>query len=213
MTLHDSPKFANPSSLNHQALSGQISPSDTAIAVYGGRELQPNRGTPLNLDWVNAVRVNTSAVERRAQTIGTRRTVKKDWQAAWLLRAITCMDLTTLSGDDTDERVRRLCAKARQPIRKDLVETLGIGELGVKVAAVCVYHTFIETALHALEGSRVHVAAVSTGFPAGLSPLAERVAEIRRSVEAGAHEIDVVITRAHVFGGHWQALYDEVAAF
>ena len=123
------------------------------------------------------------------------------------------MDLTTLSGDDTGERVRRLCAKARQPIRQDLVQKLGIEELGIKVGAVCVYHTFIETALIALEGSGVRVAAVSTGFPAGLSPLAERVAEIRRSVEAGAHEIDVVITRGHVFGGRWHALYDEVAAF
>ncbi len=168
---------------------------------------------PLDLDWVRDVRVNTSAVERRAQSLVARRTVKKEWQAAWLLRAITCMDLTTLSGDDTDERVRRLCAKARYPIRHDLVEKLGIAELEIKVAAVCVYHNFIETALHALEGSPVHVAAVSTGFPAGLSPLTERVAEIRRSVEAGAHEIDVVITRAHVFGGQWQALYDEVAAF
>jgi deoxyribose-phosphate aldolase len=157
--------------------------------------------------------VNTSAVERRAQTQIARRTVKKEWQAAWLLRAITCMDLTTLSGDDTDERVRRLCAKARHPVQQDLVQKLGIEELEVKVAAVCVYHVFVETALHALEGSGIHVAAVSTGFPAGLSPLAERVAEIRRSVEAGAHEIDVVITRAHVFGGRWQALYDEIAAF
>src|SRR5271167_4219743 len=183
------------------------------LATLDGRPLLSNRGMPLNLDWVKQVRVNTSAVERRAQTHVTRRTVKKDWQAAWLLRAITCMDLTTLSGDDTDERVRRLCAKARQPIQQDLVQKLGIEELGVKVGAVCVYHTFIETALHALEGSGISVAAVSTGFPAGLSPLAERVAEIRRSVEAGAHEIDVVITRAHVFGGRWQALYDEVAAF
>src|SRR6266481_6355634 len=213
MTLHDSPKFANPSSLNHQALRGQISPSDTAIAIYGGRELQPNRGTPLNLDWVNAVRVNTSAVERRAQTIGTRRTVKKDWQAAWLLRAITCMDLTTLSGDDTDERVRRLCAKGRQPIQQELLEKLGVESLNIKVAAVCVYHTFVETARRAIEGSGIHVAAVSTGFPAGLSPLEERIGEIRSSVEAGADEIDIVITRAHVFGGRWQELYDEVAAF
>jgi deoxyribose-phosphate aldolase len=123
------------------------------------------------------------------------------------------MDLTTLSGDDTDERVRRLCAKAKQPIQQELVQKLGIEKLGIKVAAVCVYHTFVETALAALEGSGVRVAAVSTGFPAGLSPLAERVAEIRRSVDAGAQEIDVVITRAHVFGGRWQALYDEVAAF
>jgi deoxyribose-phosphate aldolase len=186
---------------------------DTSIAELAGRHLLRNTGIPLDLNWVNDVRVNTSAVERRAQTHVTRRTVKKDWQAAWLLRSITCMDLTTLSGDDTDERVRRLCAKGRQPIRQDLVEKLEIAELDIKVAAICVYHSFIETALHALEGTRINVAAVSTGFPAGLSPLAERVAEIRRSVEVGAHEIDVVITRAHVFGGKWQALYDEVAAF
>jgi deoxyribose-phosphate aldolase len=187
--------------------------ASNTIATLTGRPLLSNSGIPLDLHWVQAVRVNTSAVERRAQTQVARRTVKKEWQAAWLLRAISCMDLTTLSGDDTDERVRRLCAKARQPIQQDLVEKLGIEELGIKVGAVCVYHTFIETALYALEGSGVHVAAVSTGFPAGLSPLAERVAEIRRSVEAGAHEIDVVITRGHVFGGRWQALYDEVAAF
>ena len=190
-----------------------ISPSDTAIAQYAGRDLEPNRGIPLNLDWIDAVRANTSAVERRAQTLLTRRTVKKEWQAAWLVRAITCMDLTTLSGDDTHERVRRLCAKARQPIQQELAQKLGVKSLGVKVAAVCVYHTFVETARRALEGSGIHVAAVSTGFPAGLSPLAERINEIRRSVEAGADEIDVVITRAHVFGGRWQALYDEIATF
>ena len=187
--------------------------SEQSIATLAGHDLLRNSGMPLNLDWVREVRVNTSAVERRAQSHVARRTVKKEWQAAWLLRAITCMDLTTLSGDDTEERVRRLCAKARQPIQQELEQKLGIEELGIKVAAVCVYHTFVETALHALEGTGVHVAAVSTGFPAGLSPLAERVAEIRRSVEAGAQEIDVVITRAHVFGGRWQALYDEIAAF
>jgi deoxyribose-phosphate aldolase len=187
--------------------------ASNAIATLGGRSLLTNSGIPLDLNWVRDVRVNTSAVQRRVQTQVARRTVKKEWQAAWLLRAICCIDLTTLSGDDTDERVRRLCAKARHPIQHDLVQKLGIEELGIKVGAVCVYHTFIETALNALEGSGVRVAAVSTGFPAGLSPLAERVAEIRRSVEAGAHEIDVVITRAHVFGGRWQALYDEVAAF
>jgi deoxyribose-phosphate aldolase len=183
------------------------------IATICERSLQPNSGIPLDLHWVREMQANTSAIERRVQSQVARRSVKKEWQAAWLLRAITCMDLTTLSGDDTDDRVRRLCAKARRPIQHDLVRKLGIEELEVKVAAVCVYHTFIETALHALEGSGVRVAAVSTGFPAGLSPLAERVAEIRRSVEAGAHEIDVVITRGYVFGGRWQALYDEVAAF
>lgn len=197
--------------------AGQIAARDaypsTSIASLNGLSLLSNTGIPLDLHWLQEVRVNTSAVERRAQSQVARRTVKKEWQAAWLLRAISCMDLTTLSGDDTDERVRRLCAKAKQPIQQELVEKLGIASLGVKVAAVCVYHTFVETALSALEGSGVHVAAVSTGFPAGLSPLAERVAEIRRSAEAGAHEIDVVITRGHVFGGRWQALYDEVAAF
>ena len=184
-----------------------------AAVKLGDAELKPNRGIPLNLDWVENVRVNTSAVERRAQTLVTRRTVKKDWQIAWLLRAITCMDLTTLAGDDTDQRVRRLCAKGRQPLQQELIQQLGIESLQIKVAAICVYHTFVESAVKALQGSGIHVAAVSTGFPAGLSPLDERVAEIRRSVEAGADEIDVVITRAHVFGGQWQALFDEIATF
>ncbi len=207
---HGYPNLARKS--GSDAVSREQQSSNT-ITTLAGRSLLSNSGIPLDLNWVQEVRVNTSAVERRAQSQVARRTVKKEWQAAWLLRAITCMDLTTLSGDDTDERVRRLCAKARQPIQHELAQKLGVEELGIKVGAVCVYHTFIETALHALEGSGIHVAAVSTGFPAGLSPLAERVAEIRRSVEAGAHEIDVVITRGHVFGARWQALYDEVAAF
>jgi len=191
-----------------QSVSGQA-----AIATLSGLPLHPNRGTSLNLDWVESVRVNTSAVERRAGTLVTRRTVKKDWQIAWLLRAITCMDLTTLSGDDTDERVRRLCAKARQPVQQELLDQLGVRDLHIKVGAVCVYHLFVETAVKALQGSGIPVAAVSTGFPAGLSPLEERIAEIKKSVEAGAQEIDVVITRAHVFGAQWQRLYDEIVAF
>jgi deoxyribose-phosphate aldolase len=185
----------------------------SVAAELNGRPLAPNRRMPLNLEWVEEIRANTSAVERRASTIGTRRTVKKEWQAAWLLRAIACMDLTTLSGDDTADRVRRLCAKARQPLQESMVKALGIEDLNLHTGAVCVYHTFVETAVRALEGSGIPVAAVSAGFPAGLSPLAERVAEIHRSVEAGAQEIDIVITRAHVFNGDWQALYDEVAAF
>ena len=196
-----------------RAAQDRLSSADSALAHLRGRPLDANRGVPLNLDWIEDVRVNISAVERRAQTLVTRRTVKKDWQAAWLLRAISCMDLTTLSGDDTDERVRRLCAKARRPLQHEFVAKLGIESLDLKVAAVCVYHVFIETARRALEGSGIRVAAVSTGFPAGLSPLTERVDEIRRSVEAGADEIDVVITRAHVFGAKWQALYDEIASF
>ncbi len=188
-------------------------PARAAIALLNGRPLAPNRGTSLNLDWLEQVRVNTSAVERRAATLVTRRTVKKDWQIAWMLRAITCMDLTSLSGDDTEERVRRLCAKARQPVQREIVEKLGIESLNIQVGAVCVYHHFVATAKRALEGSKIPVAAVSAGFPAGLSPLEERINEIRRSVEAGADEIDVVITRAHVFGGAWQKLYDEIVAF
>jgi deoxyribose-phosphate aldolase len=194
-------------------VGGDARRSEGTMAKLNGQELAANRGTSLNLDWVQQVRVNTSAVERRAATLTTRRTVKKEWQIAWLLRAITCMDLTTLSGDDTEERVRRLCAKARQPVTAELVEKLGIAELRLRVGAVCVYHLFVETARRALEGSGIPVAAVSTGFPAGLTPLEERIAEIRRSVEAGAQEIDVVITRARVFDAEWQRLYDEIVAF
>lgn len=178
-----------------------------------GRALATNTGVPLDRDWVDSVRVNTSAVERRAATLVARRTVKKDWQIAWLLRAVRCIDLTTLSGDDTDERVLRLCAKARYPVSEKVRATLGIEELPLEVAAVCVYHRFVATARRALEGSGVRVAAVSAGFPAGLTALPEQLAEIRRSLEAGAQEIDVVITRAHVFAAEWQRLYDEVSAF
>lgn len=167
----------------------------------------------LELDWVQEVRVNRSAVERRAATIGKRRTVKKSWQAAWLLRAVTLMDLTTLSGDDTPGRVRRLCAKARQPVRPDLLSALNADSLRIRVAAVCVYHAMVPTAVEALAGSGIPVAAVSTGFPTGLTPFETRLAEIRASVEAGAEEIDIVITRAHVLTEDWQALYDEVKAF
>ena len=178
-----------------------------------GERLERNPGTQLDLDVVRAIRVNRSAVERRAATIPTRRTVKKQWQAAWLLRAITLMDLTTLSGDDTPGNVRRLCAKARRPLREDLEDALGVGDLGITVGAVCVYHSLVATAVDALRGTDIPVAAVSTGFPAGLSPFEQRLAEIPASVNAGAREIDIVITRAHVLTGNWQALYDEVKAF
>jgi deoxyribose-phosphate aldolase len=175
--------------------------------------LERNPGMPLDLDRVRAIRVNRSAVERRAATMGTRRTVKKQWQAAWLLRAITCIDLTTLAGDDTPGNVRRLCAKGRKPLRDDLVEALGVRDLDIKVGALCVYHSLVPTAVEALEGSGIPVAAVSAGFPAGLSPLAQRVDEIRASVAAGAREIDIVITRGHVLTGNYAALYDEVKTF
>lgn len=175
-------------------------------------QLSRNPGMPLELEWIEAACVNRSAVERRAATVVTRRAVKKQWQAAWLLKAITCIDLTTLAGDDTAGRVERLCAKARQPVRKEiLAELLPSGS--IQVGAVCVYHEMIETAVEALGGSGIPVAAVSTGFPAGLNPLPLRLEEIRASVEAGAAEIDIVISRRHVLTGNWQALYDEVRAY
>ena len=167
----------------------------------------------LDLDTVRAIRVNRSAVERRAATIPTRRTVKKEWQAAWLLRAITLMDLTTLSGDDTPGNVRRLCAKAMRPLKPELEDALGVQELRVRVGAVCVYHALVPVAVDALATSGIPVAAVSTGFPAGLNPLDQKLGEIRASVAAGAKEIDIVITRANVLTSNWNALYDEVRAF
>jgi deoxyribose-phosphate aldolase len=189
---------------------GLVSPSTAAPLDVPVAPRNP--GVPLELEWVEEVRVNRSAIERRAATLRTRRTVKKEWQAAWLLRAVTLMDLTTLAGDDTPGRVRRLCAKARRPVRLELLEAMGADKLPIRAAAVCVYHTFVTTALESLEGSGIPVAAVSTGFPAGLSPFEQRIAEIRASVAAGAEEIDVVITRAHVLTENWRALYDEVRA-
>jgi deoxyribose-phosphate aldolase len=166
---------------------------------------------PLDLAPVEDVKVNRSAVERRAATLSTRRTVKKEWQAAWLLQAVRTIDLTTLSGDDTPGTVKRLCAKARQPIRSELLEALKIQP--ITTGAVCVYHAMVSTAVEALEGSGIPVAAVSTGFPAGLNPFKQKIEEIEASVKAGASEIDIVISRQHVLTQNWQALYDEVKAF
>ena len=170
-----------------------------------------NPGMDLDLNWVRAVQANRSAIERRAGTLPDRRSVKKDYQAAWLLKAITMIDLTTLSGDDTVGRVRRLCAKARQPVASSTLQALDMPP--ITIGAVCVYHDMIETAVNALEGSGIPVAAVSAGFPAGLSPFHLRVAGIKESVKAGAEEIDIVISRRHVLSGDWQALFDEVKAF
>lgn len=170
-----------------------------------------NPGSALDLDWVMRATANRSAIERRAATLPARRSVKKDHQAAWLARAVSCIDLTTLAGDDTVGRVRRLCAKAKQPVRADLLEAIGLPDL--TVGAVCVYHDMIAPAVEALEGSGIPVAAVSTGFPAGLSPFHLRVQEIKESVAAGAAEIDIVISRRHVLTGNWQALYDEMRTF
>jgi deoxyribose-phosphate aldolase len=174
-----------------------------------------NPGMALDLDWVMGARVNRSAVERRVATLPGRRSIKKEWQAAWLLRAITCIDLTTLSGDDTPGRIRRLCAKAKQPLRPDMLSALGFNDDGPKitVGAVCVYPSRVREAVEALHGTGIPVASVATGFPAGQTPLPQRIAEIEQAIEAGAKEIDVVINRTHVLTGDWRALYDEVRQF
>ena len=170
-----------------------------------------NKGIDLDLDWISSIQANTSAIERRASSIASRRSVKKQHQAAWLLQAIKCIDLTTLSGDDTAGRVKRLCAKAKNPISSKLLEDLDLDN--ITVGAVCVYHDMIEAAVSKLKGTRIPVAAVSTGFPAGLSPLPLRIAEIEYSVSAGASEIDIVISRRHVLTQNWKALYEEVKDF
>jgi deoxyribose-phosphate aldolase len=189
----------------------------TALGASGTavRHAMParNPGTPLDLGVLTRTRINRSAVERRAATMGTRRTVKKQWQAAWLLRAVSVIDLTTLAGDDTPGNVQRLCAKARQPVRDDLLQALGMAGKGLHVGAVCVYHARVPDAVEALRGSGIPVAAVSTGFPAGQTPLDLKLQEVRRSVEAGASEIDIVISRSQVLTGDWRGLYDEVRAF
>ena len=169
-----------------------------------------NPGTELDCTSFADVAVNLSACERRAATLLNRRSVKKAHQAAWLLKALTCIDLTTLAGDDTEQRVRRLARKARNPLRADLLETLGLADDPPVVGAVCVYPTMVAAAKAALEGSGIPVASVATGFPAGLAPLELRLQEIAYACEQGADEIDVVITRAQVLSGDWQALYDEI---
>ncbi len=172
-----------------------------------------NPGMAFDVDIIDALKVNRSAAERRVATLPGRRTVKKEWQAAWLLKAVSCIDLTTLAGDDTRGRVHRLCAKARQPVRQDLLDAMGVGDLKLTTGAVCVYHNMIAPAVEALEGTSIPVAAVSTGFPAGLSPLAARIMEIEASVAAGAREIDIVIDRSHVLTGNQRAVYDEMRLF
>ncbi len=187
--------------------------ADTQGQKVDHQTLARNAGTQLDLSLVEAIRVNRSAVERRIEALPGRRAVKGDAQAGWLLKAVTCIDLTTLNGDDTEARVRRLCAKAAQPVRADILNALGMGSRQIHTGAVCVYHRFVATAVDALQGTGIPVAAVSTGFPAGLSPHSTKLAEIEASVADGAQEIDIVITREHVLTGNWQALYDEMRDF
>lgn len=181
-------------------------------ATRGDATHARNPGMALDLAMFEGHPVNTAAAKRRCAQIGARRTVKKDRQAAWLLNAVRLIDLTTLSGDDTPDRVRRLCAKARAPLSDRVIAGLGIDPKYARVGAVCVYPTMVGPAVRALEGTGIPVASVATGFPAGLMPLPLRLQEIEYAVDEGAEEIDIVITREHVLRGNWSALYDEVAA-
>ena len=189
--------------------------SKSNVRAIGTRRPSTDRnpGVAFDADLFSRIRINRSAVERRAATIGTRRSIKKNYQAAWLLKAVTCIDLTTLAGDDTPDRVRRLCQKARRPVRGDILQSLGVADLGITTGAVCVYHNFIVTAVDELAGSGIPVAAVSTGFPAGQISMELKLAQIHESVRAGADEIDIVISRAKVLTGDWRGLYQEVKAY
>jgi deoxyribose-phosphate aldolase len=186
---------------------------DQPKTIYSPETPKRNSGIPFDLGWLKQVQVNRSAAERRTATLIARRTVKKQWQAAWLLKAVSCIDLTTLAGDDTPGKIHRLCAKARHPVRADLLEAMGVADLGITVGAVCVYPTMVSHAVRDLEGSGIPVASVAAAFPAGLSPMKSRLEEIHYAIREGAAEIDIVITREHVLAGHWQALYDEIASF
>ena len=166
----------------------------------------------LDLEWVNNVQVNLSAVERRTATLIKRRSVKKEYQAAWLLKAITLIDLTTLSGDDTYGKVDRLCEKAIHPLSFELQKLLEIPERSISVAALCVYHHLVKEAKKKLK-DRIPIAAVSTGFPAGLSSFKTRKQEIIDSINNGADEVDIVINRGFVLQNDWKRLYDEVKTF
>lgn len=179
---------------------------------HSSNQIPRNEGIPFDANLFKDLNVNRSAVERRASTISKRRSVKKEWQAAWLLRAVTCIDLTTLAGDDTPSNVYRLCAKAKSPIRQDLLNAMEMGDANIQVGAVCVYHNLIEDAVANLEGSSIPVAAVSTGFPAGKISLEDKIIQIKKSVAAGAREIDIVVSRDLVLQSEWKKLYDEVAA-
>ena len=192
----------------HLSTATHTGPDVSADIVLTG-----NPGLDFDEALLDGTQANRSAIERRVQSLAGRRSVKSAWQAAWMIKAITLIDLTTLSGDDTGDRVRRLAAKARQPVRQEILDGLGLNPRDVHVAAICVYHDMIGHALDAVRGTGIEVAAVSTGFPAGLSPMQLRIQEIRESVKAGADEIDVVISRRHVLAGNWRALHDEVREF
>jgi len=189
--------------------------NDNVVAIKGNTTEGDvnNPGIPFNPDMLDNLRINLSAIQARTSSLSARRSLKKEWQTAWMLKAISCIDLTTLSPQDTPSKVKRLCAKAMNPVRRDILKALDIEDLNITTGAVCVYHDMIPIAVEALKGSQLPVAAVSTGFPAGQSSFPTRIQEIKDSVAAGAKEIDIVISRGLVLTGQWQKLYDEVKAF
>ena len=198
---------------NHKANQDKKVISYMTADIEDHSNSKRNPGMDFQLDKISSISINRSAIERRCKNYGVRRSIKKDKQAAWLLKAITLMDLTTLSGDDTKARVRRLCSKAKKPLNPTLSKALGVDSLNLGVAAVCVYHDMLSAAKKNLSHTEINLAAVSTGFPAGLSPLPLRMQEIEYSVASGANEIDIVISRRHVLEGNWQELYNEVKLF
>lgn len=172
-----------------------------------------NTGCAFDESWLANVRVNLPAVKRRVESLSGRRTVKKQWQAAWLLRITSCIDLTTLSGDDTPSNVQRLCYKAKHPIRYDLLAAMKVEDLGISCGAVCVYPNRVADCvkyLKSLGASNIPVASVATGFPAGQTPLQTRLDEIKFAVAQGASEIDIVINRHFALTNNWKGLFDEV---
>lgn len=173
-----------------------------------------NPGCELDLGWLNSIHVNTAAVHQRAANLQSRKAVKGSYQAAWLLRAVTCIDLTTLGGDDTDSNVMRLCAKASRAVSEDMLEALGFEAGNIQTAAVCVYPAKVPVAAATLKKmgmeNKINVASVATGFPSGQYPLETRLAEIRWAVEKGANEIDIVVDRSLVINKLWVDLYQEI---
>lgn len=180
------------------------------IKVNQNHTEERNEGLPFNTKYFDAININRSAIERRVGTLTGRRSVKKEFQAAWLLKAISMIDLTTLAGDDTRGNVLRLCEKAKHPVREDILQKLGMQDANLTTGAVCVYHNLIPYAKEALKGTNIPIAAVSTGFPAGKISLEEKITEIKKSVAAGAKEIDIVISRDLVLESNWKELYEEI---
>jgi deoxyribose-phosphate aldolase len=147
--------------------------------------------------------VDQVAIEERVGALA-KRSIKKEAKVFGLKLAIRMMDLTTLEGKDTPGKVRQLCIKAMQPLDSN-------GDIG-PCAAICVYPNMVPIAKRALQGSTVKVASVATAFPSGQSPLDIKLDDVRRAVEFGADEIEMVIDRGAMLQGDYGKVFDEIAA-